>query len=1154
MEFRALGLLEVVADDGRPIQVPAGKESALLGFLLLHGNEALSRDLIVDALWGNHAPEHARKSVQIYVSHLRKKLGADRIETTGAGYRLRLGPDEFDAQRFESLARDAGKALDRGDVGRAEQMFDETLALWRGDALADFRFDSFAQVEIRRLEELRVAAVADRLDARIAGGHAGVAIPELEELVERRPLWERPRGQLMRALYLSGRQADALELYRETHALLRDELGVEPGPELQQLERAILIHDPALGQPAAPPVRRASGRRRPAALLVAGGLLVAIAAAAAAFELQRGGRSVEVAANSVVAIDPSTDRIVAQFEAGTRPSRLAAASGTVWALSASDGTITEIGDRQLRRVGDFGPASTPTDLAATRNLLWVGNAAPAARTPLSGSEGPASLSRFTHDRHVLLGTSTLPHRGISPVSGRPPEARLLVAGKGLAWAVTPDGSVVALDSKGRVRHHVPVQAASLAYGDGGFWILTRQNEVIRVDPSTGRVVRTIAIPSFLALGGIAVGSGSVWVTSPFQGTVWRVDPGPPSSLRTIPLSFGAATIAFGDQAVWVGNNFDDSIERIDPATNAAHKVASIPSPQDIAVAGDRVWVAAGSAGGRSGPIASGACESVLQAGSGRPDLIVASDFALEGGSSLVSQPMEHAVEAVFRANGFRAGRFTIGLQSCDDASRAAGGLDIGQCFANARAYALDSTVAGVIGDESPCAAAQIPILSRAPHGPIALISPTSTSPFLTTPAAGSPGRSFAQLYPGGVRNFARTVGADQLQVVADARLASRLSLRRIAVVYNRLGLTSQSELAWFQAAARQDPSLHVIPVVWNENGAANLERALRAAHVDGAFLTGAVTQGPGEAVEALVALHKALPAGAPVIVTDWLAPWPSLKAARSSFDGVYATVACPTLRSQLSRATQAVLQSLPQAERIPCSVGPAVQAATAVLGAIARSNGTRSSITHALMSSGLFDAERRPPQCAGHGLPAAARRSERDRPAVLSRRDRRLGSTRTAIPPVAPRIVHGPRRDGRKNGGECVAFHGGRCSRTGRGRWTPDHRLAPNDARPVRQGHRDGEPRDKQPKRIGSDARTLWRVESWDLRALPGTSCTSPLGSLGGLNSWSQRASSPQPRPEPASKELIRPQEPWLGEQPANVGRGGSRYAGTQPIDPAVLT
>ena len=176
----------------------------------------------------------------------------------------------------------------------------------------------------------------------------------------------------------------------------------------------------------------------------------------------------------MVAIDPATDRIVAQFEAGHVPRGSPPPRARCGRCRPGDGTITEIDGRQLRRVGDFGPASTPTDLAATGNLLWVGNAAPVARAPLSGAEGPASLSRFTNDRHVLLGTSTLPASGISPVSGRPPEARLLVAGKGLAWAVSPDGSVVAVDSNGRVRHRVPVQASSLAYGDDGIWILTHR--------------------------------------------------------------------------------------------------------------------------------------------------------------------------------------------------------------------------------------------------------------------------------------------------------------------------------------------------------------------------------------------------------------------------------------------------------------------------------------------------------------------------------------------------------------------------------------------------------------------------------------------------------------------------------------------------------
>ena len=954
MEFRGLGLVEVVDDDGRLLPFAPGKEIALLALLIVHRNAPLAREQIVDGLWGESSPENAHKSVQLYVSHLRKKLGAGRIETTPGGYRLQIGSDELDIDRFEARAREATTLLERGELERAERMLDDTLALWRGDPLSDVRFEAFAQAEIRRLEELRDAVVSDRVDVRIALGRPRLVISELEALIERSPFSERPRAQLMRALYLAGRQSDSLDLYRETRALLNEELGVEPGPELQRLERAVLTHDPALGEPASPPGPKTP--RRPAALLAGGGVLLAVAAAVTAFELGTGGdRIVKVAANSVVAIDSSQNRIVAQVGAGNRPSRLAATQDTVWALSAGDGTITQIDAGRMRAVGVFGPASSPADLAATGGVLWVGNTTPAASVPLSGAGGTVSLSRFSADRHVLLGTNALPHGAAIPISGRPPERRFLVVGGDLAWAIAPDGSVVGVDPAGRVRHRVAVEASSLAYGLDALWILTSDNQVVRVEARTGRIAQTIAIPSLPSLGGIAVGAGSVWVTSPFQGVVWRIDPGPPPSLRTITLGFGAATIAAGGAAVWVGNNVDDSIERIDPRHDTAREVASVPSPQDIVVSGNRVWVAAGSAVGRSGPLVSGAC-APLQPKGVMPDVIVASDFDLEGASSSATQPMEHAVEAVFRAHGFRAGRFTVGLQSCDDASRAAGGLDIGQCFANGRSYALDTTVVGVIGDQSPCAAAQIPILSHATAGPVAIVSPTSTAPFLTVRPPGPAGAGFTQLYAAGARNFLRTVGADQLQVGADAALARRLRIGRIGVVYNKLGLTSQAEYAWFRAAAARIGGPAITPIIWNENGRARLERAVRDAHVGGVFLTGAVTQGPGEGVEALEALHRALPPGAPVIVTDGLSPWPSVKAAGPAFDGVYATLACNTLRSQLSVSTRSVLDRLPAKERIPCVVAPAVEAAKAMLAAVARSDGTRRSVTRALFASGLFDS------------------------------------------------------------------------------------------------------------------------------------------------------------------------------------------------------
>ena len=245
MQFRVLGLLEV-SDRNRSISLPRGKERALLGSLLAHANEPLASEQLIEELWPKQQPENAAKTVQIYVSRLRAQLGRERIRTTPAGYLLQAAPDELDAVSFERLAAEGRSCLDGGDATAAERLLSQALQLWRGDAFADFRFDTFAQSEIRRLDELRRAAEADRADAWLSLGRPEEAIPGLERVVDEQPLWERPRRQLMLAPYQTGRQAEALALYRATRRLLSDELGLDPSRELQELERAILNQAPEL--------------------------------------------------------------------------------------------------------------------------------------------------------------------------------------------------------------------------------------------------------------------------------------------------------------------------------------------------------------------------------------------------------------------------------------------------------------------------------------------------------------------------------------------------------------------------------------------------------------------------------------------------------------------------------------------------------------------------------------------------------------------------------------------------------------------------------------------------------------------------------------------------------------------------------------------
>jgi DNA-binding SARP family transcriptional activator len=259
VQFRVLGLLEV-SDGGRPVSLPRGKESALLGLLLVHANEALGSERLIEELWPRDRPTNAAKTLQIYVSRLRARLGHERIRTTPAGYLVVAQPEEFDVAVFARLTADGRQRLESGDVDSAETLLSEALGLWRGEAFADFRLDEFAQPEIRRLEELRRSVVADRAEARIALGRPEEVVAELEALVQEYPLWERPRRQLMLALYQTGRQAEALALYRSTRSLFADELGLEPSAELQSLERAILNQAPELARR---PTVRASMRGAP---------------------------------------------------------------------------------------------------------------------------------------------------------------------------------------------------------------------------------------------------------------------------------------------------------------------------------------------------------------------------------------------------------------------------------------------------------------------------------------------------------------------------------------------------------------------------------------------------------------------------------------------------------------------------------------------------------------------------------------------------------------------------------------------------------------------------------------------------------------------------------------------------------------------------
>jgi DNA-binding SARP family transcriptional activator len=248
MDFRLLGPLEVVERD-RPLKLGGLKQRSLLAILLLEANELVSTDRLIDKLWGATPPATCAKSIQVYVSRLRKQLGNSRLATHAPGYMLRVEASELDLARFEQLADEARRA----DARAAARKLRDALALWRGPPLADLTYEPFAQPEIARLEELRMAVLEQRMDADLAVGRHAELVGELEALIVRNPLRERLRFLLMLALYRSARQAEALDAYRAARRELSEELGLEPSEELKRLERSVLRQDPALDLAAGAP-------------------------------------------------------------------------------------------------------------------------------------------------------------------------------------------------------------------------------------------------------------------------------------------------------------------------------------------------------------------------------------------------------------------------------------------------------------------------------------------------------------------------------------------------------------------------------------------------------------------------------------------------------------------------------------------------------------------------------------------------------------------------------------------------------------------------------------------------------------------------------------------------------------------------------------
>jgi DNA-binding SARP family transcriptional activator len=593
MEFRILGPLEV-AHEGQLLPLGGTKQRALLALLLLRPNEPVSVDRIVDELWGERAPPTAAKNVQVYVSHLRKALGEGVVVTRPPGYALTVPDGALDAQQAEeALTLAQGKpAAERVEHLRAG------LGLWRGPPLAELADLPFADAEIGRLEELRLALLKRRIDAELELGLHAEVVAELEKLVATHPLDEHVRGQLMLALYQSGRQADALAVFRDARRALTEELGLEPDEELKSLERRILAHDPALrppprtlvpGKDASGERRERGGRRLRRSSYVGIGLVAAAAILAAV--LGSAGDDpppkLVVPANSVAVLDPGTGDVVAAIPGGRGPESVVTGARAVWVANVEDHTLSRIDPNSLQVTKTVGLGFEPTDLAADAQHVWV-----------AGGYDHV-LWRLDAD-----GVSRLKIRFVERVTPLPAgfeRGRAGVAlGGGSVWLSHGD-EVTAFDpATGALRRTVAAGGrwhSEIAVA--GEWVWVGVNDALRPGAGTGLARfhvsedRDVEVASLISdASEILLASNRLWVGVRFANAVWELNPETGLLQRTIFAGHIPEGVAFYDESLWITNERDATVRRVDARSGDTELVTQIGHIlEEVTVANGRLFVA-----------------------------------------------------------------------------------------------------------------------------------------------------------------------------------------------------------------------------------------------------------------------------------------------------------------------------------------------------------------------------------------------------------------------------------------------------------------------------------------------------------------------------------------------------------------------------------
>jgi DNA-binding SARP family transcriptional activator/ABC-type transport system substrate-binding protein len=582
IEFSILGPLEVrVGAELLPLGGP--KQRALLAILLLNANRAVSRERLMDELLGGEALRSAPHNLRVQISRLRKTLavaeGESRLLTRPPGYLFRVEDGELDLHRFENLLADGLQALERSEPKLAAMRLQEAESLWRGDALADLELEPFLRVDVARLDELRLFATEHRIEAELTLGRHAALVPELESLVAEHPLRERLRGQLMLALYRSGRQAEALEAYRSGRTLLVNELALDPGPRLKELEQAILqqhasleLHSTETGTGAVAVAElphtalssherttnmagRTYGRqllrRR---LLVSAVIAVLLAGTALAGAVEVGGSAARPALRPgvVALLDSRSGKLLTQAEAGPTVGTVQSGLGAIWDEEEA-GILLKIDRQTLRPIWSQPVGQTEGEFGVGAGGIWMVAA------------GSRTLLKFDPAYGRLLARIALP-RVVRPQIGPFADSADVIVADGSVWVAHGLSQVDRINpGTGRIEHVFRVTDAGLVTtGGGAIWVAASDTGVLtEIDPQTNQIVERTRIQPWICC--LAAGGGFLWASNNNQ--IWKLSP-EGQVLSTFPTPSQTGNIAYGDGSLWVANDAAGSVTRIDAQTDA----------------------------------------------------------------------------------------------------------------------------------------------------------------------------------------------------------------------------------------------------------------------------------------------------------------------------------------------------------------------------------------------------------------------------------------------------------------------------------------------------------------------------------------------------------------------------------------------------------